>query len=285
MECSTTSAVTPLDFSVKAVACDKRRRTPSATDDAPKEKIKAESTSFPLDLSVKRTSLSPNLPVTSHHSPAHPRQTPANSVAKFSSRSHESRNLSSCSPPSASLPFPSSRVSAVNGSDRKKTFPGAMGSATRSVNSHGRQNPWQTQWINRSSEQTRDVFTCVWCKESFRSLQEMTMHMKESPRCGMAGMQHAAAASLSSSSTQQSPSSSSSSAHPAASATTAPAASPLANGSKSRHSADRGSALKEPMSNAVLAKNNVTMPRKLVRGQDVWLGRGAEQTRQILKCK
>ncbi|CAH0394048.1 unnamed protein product [Bemisia tabaci] len=26
------------------------------------------------------------------------------------------------------------------------------------------------------------------------------------------------------------------------------------------------------------------LPRKLVRGQDVWLGKGAEQTRQILKC-
>ena len=28
----------------------------------------------------------------------------------------------------------------------------------------------------------------------------------------------------------------------------------------------------------------VHLPRKLVRGQDVWLGKGAEQTRQILKC-
>lgn len=37
-------------------------------------------------------------------------------------------------------------------------------------------------------------------------------------------------------------------------------------------------------SSAFLA-NNVGLPRKLVRGQDVWLGRGAEQTRQILKCK
>ena len=26
------------------------------------------------------------------------------------------------------------------------------------------------------------------------------------------------------------------------------------------------------------------VPRKLVRGQDVWLGKGQEQTRQILKC-
>ena len=100
------------------------------------------------------------------------------------------------------------------------------------------------------------------------------MHMKESPRCGMAGMQHAAAASLSSSQPPQHTSTSSS-------------PSPVANGSKSRHSAAAAAASphKEPMSNAVLAKNNVTLPRKLVRGQDVWLGRGAEQTRQILKCK
>jgi hypothetical protein len=42
---------------------------------------------------------------------------------------------------------------------------------------------------------------------------------------------------------------------------------------------------KEPISSSVLAKNNVGLPRKLVRGQDVWLGRGAEQTRQILKCE
>lgn len=39
-----------------------------------------------------------------------------------------------------------------------------------------------------------------------------------------------------------------------------------------------------PTSSAFL-NNNVGLPRKLVRGQDVWLGRGAEQTRQILKCK
>src|SRR5690606_407986 len=57
-----------------------------------------------------------------------------------------------------------------------------------------RQNPWQSQWISRSGEQTKDVFTCVWCKESFQSLADMTIHMKQSPRCGMAGM-HAAAAS------------------------------------------------------------------------------------------
>lgn len=38
-------------------------------------------------------------------------------------------------------------------------------------------------------------------------------------------------------------------------------------------------------SSSTFMPNNVGLPRKLVRGQDVWLGRGAEQTRQILKCK
>lgn len=33
-----------------------------------------------------------------------------------------------------------------------------------------------------------------------------------------------------------------------------------------------------------LFPETVQLPRKLVRGQDVWLGKGAEQTRQILKC-
>lgn len=127
----------------------------------------------------------------------------------------------------------------------------------------GRQNPWQSQWMSRSSEQTRDVFTCVWCKESFRSLDDMTIHMKQSPRCGMAGMQ---------------------SNLPSAS----PATSAMNHQSSSHHSAlpakcSSSSASAGPAANAVV-KENISLPRKLVRGQDVWLGKGAEQTRQILKC-
>jgi hypothetical protein len=34
----------------------------------------------------------------------------------------------------------------------------------------------------------------------------------------------------------------------------------------------------------LILKETVHLPRKLLRGQDVWLGKGAEQTRQILKC-
>lgn len=148
-----------------------------------------------------------------------------------------------------------------------------------------RQNPWQTQWINRSSEQTRDVFTCVWCKESFRSLQEMTVHMKESPRCGMAGMQQAAA-NAASVSTITSPAPSSGHGHAATASSLQQTSTSISrNGGSSSSVPERTPTGKEPMSSAVLAKNNVNLPRKLVRGQDVWLGRGAEQTRQILKCK
>lgn len=116
-----------------------------------------------------------------------------------------------------------------------------------------RQNPWQSQWISRSGEQTKDVFTCVWCKESFQSLADMTLHMKQSPRCGMAGM-HAAAPPP-----------------PAASAghTTPPPPKLTAT---------------PPGASGATTKDGVPLPRKLVRGQDVWLGKGAEQTRQILKC-
>ncbi|KFM72010.1 Protein tiptop, partial [Stegodyphus mimosarum] len=142
----------------------------------------------------------------------------------------------------------------------------ASGSKTDPYRPAGRQNPWQSQWMSRSSEQTRDVFTCVWCKESFRSLDDMTVHMKRSPRCGMAGMQ-----------------------------TTLPATSPTSSTSALNHQppphqsalppkcSTSSSSAAGPAANAVI-KENVSLPRKLVRGQDVWLGKGAEQTRQILKC-
>jgi len=231
------------------------------------------------------------------------------SLTGNSSLSSSNLRVPSSSPPKSSSPVKSSSVPSsstslrrssltqqpiVNGQSPPKTkpgrggglFTGPSGLLQKSPSSHGRQNPWQTQWINRSSEQTRDVFTCVWCKESFRSLQEMTIHMKESPRCGMAGMQHAAATSGSSSTNGQSlPLSSSKASLPthhstphSVKATSAPLA------SSSSTSSPSSSTSKDCLSNSVLAKNNVTLPRKLVRGQDVWLGRGAEQTRQILKC-
>lgn len=211
-----------------------------------------------------------------HHS-SNQLTVPTSSHSSKTSTSH-SRSSSSVSPP----------LHPLNGEKSRNFKSSLTGLITRSPGAHGRQNPWQTQWMNRSSEQTRDVFTCVWCKDRFRSLQEMTVHMKESPRCGMAGMQQAAAsASTSLASLTPTPTAAPPAPHLVnggsgglSSATPVP----KVRGSGSSSSGSQASA-KEPMSSAVLAKNNVALPRKLVRGQDVWLGRGAEQTRQILKCK
>ncbi|XP_077503190.1 protein tiptop-like isoform X2 [Amblyomma americanum] len=146
----------------------------------------------------------------------------------------------------------SSELSHPTGSAMKMAFSEkTKGDAFRPASN--RQNPWQSQWISRSGEQTKDVFTCVWCKESFQSLADMTLHMKQSPRCGMAGM-HAAAPPPPSA---------------AAGHTTPPPPKLTAT---------------PPGASGATTKDGVPLPRKLVRGQDVWLGKGAEQTRQILKC-
>ncbi|KAI1285201.1 Protein tiptop [Halotydeus destructor] len=316
-----------LDFSAKAKV--KRRRLSEASEDANSADVRdekrpkgnsdatsctgsasASTTTFPLDLSVKRPS---------SHSSSSSSVSPSTCPRRFQGTSSTKSNISSSnilSPPPPVKSWSPSALGrptgppAANGGDKAgkaaksslssssslvSGHPSSSSSSATSRGSHGRQNPWQTQWINRSSEQTRDVFTCVWCKESFKSLQDMTMHMKESPRCGMAGMQQAAAtvSSVSSSSLAAMPGSVASSSLPGQTS-----GSPSGHHHHHQHRNGGGSSAtssassttgdrtagKEPMSSAVLAKNSVNLPRKLVRGQDVWLGRGAEQTRQILKC-
>ena len=313
---------------------EKKGQSPTLSDSPPHPPSSApsgSSTFAPLDLSIRKSSISPpssrggrspsplSLRIPATRSPSLPHHLPINgSSAGVVTINHQPIN--SLGP----IIIPTSVSSTP-----PKTSGKGMGSKSglSSRGSGNRQNPWQTQWMNRSSEQTRDVFTCVWCKESFKSLQDMTLHMKKSPRCGMAGMQQAAAATasgslssalsssaLSSSAASQSavtshhqhhsssvPSSPLLSHHPHAhhpvhhlssSSSSGVAANGSAVGGKGGRSAVSAASSgansgksSEPMSSAVLAKNNVALPRKLVRGQDVWLGRGAEQTRQILKCK
>ena len=133
---------------------------------------------------------------------------------------------------------------------------GAMGAGGGS--SGARANAWQSHWLSKGQDATRDVLKCVWCKASFSTLADLTTHMKEAKHCGV---------SLPPPSSNMPPSMSSnrmSSGKP-------PSSSPSAGGSSS---SDLISNIKETM----------PLPRKLVRGQDVWLGKGAEQTKQILKC-
>ena len=98
-----------------------------------------------------------------------------------------------------------------------------------------------------------EVFRCVWCQEQYSSLADLTQHLKEA--------KHTTA--------------------------TMPKQSPVSSrGSPSDAESPRPltTAKTKPQSPRSSSKESNTVPRKLVRGQDVWLGKGQEQTRQILKC-
>ncbi|KAL1140527.1 hypothetical protein AAG570_000457 [Ranatra chinensis] len=125
----------------------------------------------------------------------------------------------------------------------------------------GRHSAWQSHWLNKGAEQAKDVLKCVWCKQSFPTLAAMTTHMKEAKHCGVnlptpiipppppPAPQHI----------------------PVSSPSGIPGP-PAGNGKPNQSDLN------------LLIKETMPLPRKLVRGQDVWLGKGAEQTRQILKC-
>ncbi|XP_008545480.1 protein tiptop isoform X2 [Microplitis demolitor] len=145
--------------------------------------------------------------------------------------------------------------------------------------SGSRHSAWQSHWLNKGADQAKDVLKCVWCKQSFPTLAAMTTHMKEAKHCGVnmpvppptSGM-HSHSSNMSSLPTsqhqqqQQQHQSLNSSA------------------SSSNNSHTTPSSKQSPSELNLLIKETMPLPRKLVRGQDVWLGKGAEQTRQILKC-
>ena len=141
--------------------------------------------------------------------------------------------------------------------------PGSPGS--KMVPGGARPSAWQSQWLNRGPESNKDIFKCVWCKESFASLQSLTTHMKETKHFG---------ASIPAS--PQLPPSPATMSRPSLTSTpTAALRSPTPTASAASGAASK---------NRDILKEQLPMPRKLVRGQDVWLGRGEQQTRDILKC-
>uniref|UniRef100_A0A1A9WXB3 C2H2-type domain-containing protein n=1 Tax=Glossina brevipalpis TaxID=37001 RepID=A0A1A9WXB3_9MUSC len=154
--------------------------------------------------------------------------------------------------------------------------------ATTSTTTNGRHSAWQSHWLNKGADAVRDVFKCVWCKQSFATLASLTTHMKETQHCGV-NIPPTVATSSSNGSNSCPTNSGGVNNQPVS----------QASSHHSRLSASQGSAL-NGNSNAMtsgnksdlnmLIKETMPLPRKLVRGQDVWLGKGAEQTRQILKC-
>ena len=122
-----------------------------------------------------------------------------------------------------------------------------------------RHSAWQSHWLNKGADQAKDVLKCVWCKQSFPSLAAMTTHMKEAKHCGVN--------------------------IPSPIIPPPPPPVPQHTPVSSPSSVSSGNGKSGPNQDLnLLIKETMPLPRKLVRGQDVWLGKGAEQTRQILKC-
>ncbi|XP_028130733.2 protein tiptop-like [Diabrotica virgifera virgifera] len=150
-----------------------------------------------------------------------------------------------------------SELSKLGGEDLFRTIANAA-----PVNSaSNRHSAWQSHWLNKGAEQAKDVLKCVWCKQSFPSLAAMTTHMKEAKHCGV----NVPVPSMQSSNLIPQP--------------------PISSPSNTNTSSSSTNSTKPNQSDLnMLIKETMPLPRKLVRGQDVWLGKGAEQTRQILKC-
>ncbi|XP_045532768.1 protein tiptop-like isoform X1 [Pieris brassicae] len=157
-----------------------------------------------------------------------------------------------------------SELSRLGGEELFRSVQSAALGAGLTPNAAARHSAWQSHWLNKGADQTKDVLKCVWCKKSFNSLADLTVHMKEAKHCGVnVPMPPTSGA-------QMPPS-----LHPPSSSPSTPS-----------HNSSSSTSSSKPNHNDLnmLIKENMPIPRKLVRGQDVWLGKGAEQTRQILKC-
>ncbi|XP_015605247.1 protein tiptop isoform X2 [Cephus cinctus] len=166
-----------------------------------------------------------------------------------------------------------SELSKLGGEDLYRSGGGGPtggGSTTATSSGSSRHSAWQSHWLNKGADQAKDVLKCVWCKQSFPTLAAMTTHMKEAKHCGVNMPVPPSPSSLHG----QQP--------------------PIQNIQPPQHQSQTStsgggaggtpSSKQSPSELNLLIKETMPLPRKLVRGQDVWLGKGAEQTRQILKC-
>ncbi|KAJ8968051.1 hypothetical protein NQ314_002489 [Rhamnusium bicolor] len=150
-----------------------------------------------------------------------------------------------------------SELSKLGGEDLFRT----MANAAPGNSASNRHSAWQSHWLNKGAEQAKDVLKCVWCKQSFPSLAAMTTHMKEAKHCGV----NVPVPPMQSTNLIPQPQ--------------------ISSPSNTNTSTSSTNSTKPNQSDLnMLIKETMPLPRKLVRGQDVWLGKGAEQTRQILKC-
>ncbi|XP_023296214.2 protein teashirt [Lucilia cuprina] len=130
-----------------------------------------------------------------------------------------------------------------------------------------RHNIWQSHWQNKGVASS--VFRCVWCKQSFATLEALTTHMKDSKHCGVNVPPFGNLPTANE--------------RPAVQQNPAPAG-PQHHRQQSNKSNNSGPS--QAAKNAFQYRGDppTPLPRKLVRGQNVWLGKGVEQAMQILKC-
>lgn len=278
-----------MDFSAKRPSI-KEEKTQADEDDALPVKRKAGESTTPLDLSagVRKRERSSS---SSGGGPAEKRSSSSGQHHKSETWNGHNNNKSSfIAPPDASKALERmTELSRLTGEPR--------GGAGTGGSNGGRQSAWQSHWLSKGADTAKDVLKCVWCKLSFDSLAALTTHMKESKHCGVNAslMSSSSASSVNSSPITTSTSSNTTTTTSASPSLqrSSPSAHPSANASQPSHpphpsaTSTSSSSGKAHTNHDLLLKESggqVQLPRKLVRGQDVWLGKGAEQTRQILKC-
>lgn len=170
-----------------------------------------------------------------------------------------------------------SELSKLGGEDLFRSSGGgssATSAGTPATTSSSRHSAWQSHWLNKGADQAKDVLKCVWCKQSFPTLAAMTAHMKEAKHCGVNMPVPPPVSGLHSQQTTM----------PSIPPPQQPHQPPTSASNVGSNSSGTPSSKQSPSDLNLLIKETMPLPRKLVRGQDVWLGKGAEQTRQILKC-
>ncbi|KYN16405.1 Protein tiptop, partial [Trachymyrmex cornetzi] len=171
-----------------------------------------------------------------------------------------------------------SELSKLGGEDLFRSSSGGGGTVTGAnapaTTSSSRHSAWQSHWLNKGADQAKDVLKCVWCKQSFPTLAAMTTHMKEAKHCGVNMPVPPPAPGIHSQQTTM----------PTIPPPQQPHQPQTSTGNTGSNTSGTPSSKQSPSDLNLLIKETMPLPRKLVRGQDVWLGKGAEQTRQILKC-
>lgn len=171
-----------------------------------------------------------------------------------------------------------SELSKLGGEDLFRSSSGGgaavTGASAPATTSSSRHSAWQSHWLNKGADQAKDVLKCVWCKQSFPTLAAMTTHMKEAKHCGVNMPVPPPAPGIHSQQTSM----------PIIPPPQQPHQPQTSSSNMGSNNSGTPGNKQSPSDLNLLIKETMPLPRKLVRGQDVWLGKGAEQTRQILKC-